>query len=134
MKKKNRRQKRKHPALKVELNLKSRTEFIDYDYLNKLSEEELDYLNSFTEEYINANFNHSGERIHKTKLEELDSYSRNNSRNRCIYTKSKSRNLLFSINDLFGSDLLKNSDLEGLIDIDDSENQSSEDGNNSDEL
>ncbi len=88
-KKKTRRSKAKHPALKPELNLKSRYELIDYDYLNKLSEEELDFLNRFSEEWINANLNHKGETLHNTPELKKDCYSRNNARNRCLLTKAK---------------------------------------------
>lgn len=88
-KKKNRRDSVKNPALVPQLNLKTRYELIDYDYINKLSEEEKEWLNAFTEEYVNANMNHDGKKIHNTKKLKRDCYNRNNSRNRCIWTKAK---------------------------------------------
>lgn len=102
-KKKSRRGNIKNPALKVQYNLKSRTDLIDYDYISSLNEEERAYLNSFTEEYINANFKHDGKKIHTKKEHELDSYNRNNSRNRCIFTKSKASGSMVYINELLNS-------------------------------
>lgn len=89
MNKKNKRNSTKNPALVPKLNLKSRYELIDYDYIDKLNEEEKAWLNAFTEEYINANMNHDGEKLHKTKKLKKDCYNRNNARNRCIWTKAK---------------------------------------------
>jgi hypothetical protein len=97
--------------LKKDLNLKTRYELIgDFDYLDQLTEEEKDYLNRFYEEFINANFKHKGERVHpvvnKTKkvkatgrIRQVDTYKqdcehRNNSRNRCVYTKAKAQGLV----------------------------------------
>lgn len=88
-KKSNRRTKTKYPALKRHLNLKTRYDALDYDYVEKLSEDEKDWLNRFSEEYINANFNHPGKVLHKTKKLKKDCYDKNNSRNRDIFTKSK---------------------------------------------
>lgn len=102
---KTKRQKNNYPALFPNLNLKSRYENIDYDYINKLSDKEKDWLNRFTEEYTNANFNHEGKRIHKPKIVEkivkstkkikeidlakTESYDRNNTRNSDILTRQK---------------------------------------------
>lgn len=87
--KKNKRNSTKYPALKPELNLKTRYDLIDYDYLDQLSEKEKDWLNRFTEEYTNANFDHKGRKIQKNKEQMKDSYDRNNSRNRDILTRVK---------------------------------------------
>jgi len=94
MPKKNRRNSSKYPALDPELNLKSRYELLDYDYLDKLKPEELDYLNRFTEEYSIAKLDHKGKKIHKKKEHKKDCYDRNNSRNRCILSRQKSAGLL----------------------------------------
>lgn len=53
---KTKRQRTKYPALEKGVNLKSRQELLDYDYLDKLGPEEKQWLNNFTEEYIGADF------------------------------------------------------------------------------
>lgn len=77
------------PALEPQLNLRSRYDLIDYDYVDKLSKEDKEFLNSFTEEYVNANLKHKGKKLHKTKKLKKDRYDANNARNRCIMTKAK---------------------------------------------
>lgn len=88
-KKRNRRSEEKYPALKQNLNLKTRYELVDYDYIDQLSDKEKDWLNRFTEEYTHAKYDHEGTRIQKKKKHEIDSYNRNNSRNRDILTRAK---------------------------------------------
>lgn len=61
-----RRSKTKYAGLKREVNLKSRQRLLDFDYLDKLSEEELEFLNKFSEEAIHANF------INTTELKRLN--------------------------------------------------------------
>ena len=101
--KKNRRSETKHPALKPELNLKSRYELIDYDYIKKLSEEEKDWLNKFTEEYVNASINTEdlSKNLHNTDELKKDCYKRNNARNRDILTKAKISGNHVSIDEMF---------------------------------
>lgn len=81
----------KHPNLKPELNLKTRYELIDYDYLNDLTEKEKDYLDKFTKEYVSASFDtdNPNKNLHKTKKLRNQVYGQNNSRNRCVWTKAK---------------------------------------------
>lgn len=87
-KKPTRRSKEKYPALIPHLNLRTRFEEIDYDYVNQLSDEEKEWLNRFTEEYTNASFKHKN-RIHKKKKDELGAYKRNNDRNNDVLTRAK---------------------------------------------
>ncbi len=87
--KSSRRSKTKYPALKRHLNLKTRYDLVDYDYIDSLTEEEKDWLNRFTEEYVHANFKHDGKVLQKTKKLKKACYDSNNSRNRDIFTKSK---------------------------------------------
>lgn len=87
--KKGRRSRTKFPALKPELNLRSRYELIDYDYVDKLSDKDKEWLNTFSEEYINANFNHGKKILHKTQPLKKNCYDRNNARNRDILTRAK---------------------------------------------
>lgn len=87
------RSKEKYPALKPHLNLKSRYDLIDYDYVDQLSDEEKEWLNKFTEEYVNANLDskNSKKNLHKSKKLKKDCYDRNNSRNRDILTRAKAQ-------------------------------------------
>lgn len=85
----NRREAAKYPALDKSLNLKNRAEFIDYDYVHKLSEEDKEYLNKFTEEYVNASFKKGKRHIQKGKEFKKESYDRNNARNRCQWSDAK---------------------------------------------
>lgn len=73
------------------LNLKTRTDLIDYDYIDKLSPKEKAWLNKFTEEYTNASLDNDNKQrnLHKTKELRKDCYDRNNARNRCILTKQR---------------------------------------------
>lgn len=92
MKKKSKRARAKYPALKPELNLKTRYELInDYDYLNKLSPKEKEWLNKFTKEYVNAELNtkQPKKNLHKSAKARKECYNRNNARNRCVYTRAK---------------------------------------------
>lgn len=99
---KNRRNLAKYPALDPGLNLKSRTELLDYDYLHKLSEEELAWLNKFTEEYVHANLNTEKPKsnLHRTKSMRKDCYDRNNARNRDVLTKQKAQNKTVYLDDI----------------------------------
>ncbi len=86
--KKSRRGRTKYPALDPGLNLKTRTDLIDYDYVDKLSPEEKKWLNKFTEEYVNASVDPKKlkKNLHNTEKLKKDCYDRNNARNRCILT------------------------------------------------
>lgn len=87
--KKNRRNQAKYPGLEKRFTSRIRQEYLDYDYIDKLSEEEKAWLNNFTEEDLGASFNHKGKRLHKGKKKEKAIYDRNNARNRCVYSRSK---------------------------------------------
>jgi hypothetical protein len=99
-KKRNKRNQMKYPALDPSVNLKTRSELIDYDYIDKLSDEEKDWLNRFTTEYINASFKHEGKKIMKTKEKKRKAYKANNARNRCIWTKAKASGQYAYIEDI----------------------------------
>lgn len=51
---KSKRSRAKNPNLNPKLNSRVRQEYLDYDYLDKLNEEELAWLNKFTGEYNNG--------------------------------------------------------------------------------
>jgi hypothetical protein len=84
--KKTKRSQTKNPGLVHEVNPKTRWELMDQDYINKLSEKEKEWLSNFNEEYISGNFSHKGKKFHKTKKARRECYSRNNARNRDLYT------------------------------------------------
>lgn len=111
-KKKNRRNSTKYPALNPGLNLKTRKDLIDYDYLDQLSEKEKDWLNRFTEEYTNARFDHKGKKIQK---ERKDSYDRNNARNRDILTRIKAEGKLKPTETINEKDILTMSPEDNII-------------------
>lgn len=100
MKKRTRRAKSKFPALKKKYTLKIRQDLLDYDYIDKLSDEEKAYLNQFTEEWLNASFvktksgNYSSKNLHKTQAQRREAYSRNNRRNNDVYSIAKTSNKL----------------------------------------
>lgn len=81
----------KYPALKPELNLRTRYELIDYDYTDKLSEEEKAWLNKFTEEYVNTTLDRKNPKnnLHNSKELIKDCDDRSNARRRCILTRAK---------------------------------------------
>lgn len=90
-KKRNKRSQEKYPALKPELNLRSRYDLIDYDYVDKLSEAEKAWLNKFTEEYVNANFDRKNikNNLHNNReqIQEID--ARNYLRKTDALTRAK---------------------------------------------
>lgn len=100
--KKNKRQRTKYPALKPELNLRTRYELIDYDYINALSEKDKKWLNDFTEEYVNASLDSKNleNNFHNTNELKKDCYSRNNARNRDILTRAKASGSYVSLDEI----------------------------------
>lgn len=75
------------------MNLRSRAELNDFDYLEKLSQEELAYLNAFCEGWNNADFrNPKTQELFKSSKEKRECYTMNNARNRCVYTRAKASN------------------------------------------
>lgn len=99
---KNKRSRTKYPALKPELNLKSRYELIDYDYVDKLSDDNKAWLNKFTEEYVNASLDSENlkNNFHYTDDLKKDCYRRNNARNRDILTRAKASGTFISTDEL----------------------------------
>ena len=91
---KNNRSSRKYPGLATETTLPIRTDILDYDYIDKLSDKEKEWLNRFSEEWIHANLNHSGKKFHKKREDRKIINDRNNARNRDIYSRTKIRKLL----------------------------------------
>jgi hypothetical protein len=72
-----------HATLGVSVKL--RNDYADYDYLDKLSPNELKWLKGFHREYINADFAHRHTRHYKSKKQRKAIYDANNARNRDLY-------------------------------------------------
>lgn len=104
------RSKTKYPNLNPTYNLKTRQDLIDYDYIDKLNDEEKAFLDKFTKEYTNASFEkedpkRKGKRrklknLHKTKKLRKKSYDANNARNRDILTRSKAQGTAYYLEDI----------------------------------
>ena len=97
-KKKPIRSKIKNASLNPNYNSKIRQEYLDYDYLNKLSEDELKWLADFTKEWNNASVGSQKDaknnRFHNTPEMVKDCTDRNNRRNRCAYGNTKAQKTL----------------------------------------
>lgn len=128
--KKSRRAKTKNSALRPELNLKTRQHLIDYDYVNKLNEEEKAWLNKFTEEYTIARLDSKKlkNNLHNTDALKKDCYDRNNARNRCIMTRVQAQGLLADIAELRDNPVKEDDEVEELLDQSEELNNTDSDG------
>jgi hypothetical protein len=145
-KSKNRRESKKYPALDVSVNLRTRQDLIDYDYINKLSDKDKAWLNKFTEEFINARVDSKNlkKNLHNTEALKKDCYDRNNARNRCILTRTKAQGLAIDLKEMKNGirkneeeDLIDQIDehlLSEFDDFQDSDNESNEDGDPTEQL
>lgn len=97
--KKTKRSRTKYPGLVKGVNPKTRWEYLDQDYIDKLSDSEKEWLSNFNEEWLSGNFNHEGEQLHKTPEEKRECYTRNNARNRDLYTISRTRGWVVGMNE-----------------------------------
>ena len=126
-KKKSARNKNKFRALTKSVNLKSRSDLIDYDYIDKLTDKDKKWLNDFTEGWINADFREEDTKKLFENHEHIrkESYRRNNYRNFDIYTKKKTTNRLISL-DEYKEQMKGNADdgltLDELIDLKNAKN------------
>ena len=84
-----RRSKVKYPGLDPSVNSKLRWEYIDHDYVARLSDEEKKWLSNFNEEYLSGNMNHPGKKFNKSKKRRKECYDRNNARNRDMYARNR---------------------------------------------
>jgi hypothetical protein len=81
----------KYPGLVKEVNPRTRWEYLDQDYVDKLSDKEKEFLSNFNEEWLSGNFNHPGRKLHRTKKSRRECYGRNNARNRDLFTINRTR-------------------------------------------
>lgn len=88
----------KYPSLEPKINIRNRCDEINdlCEYKDLLSDSEKEWLNSFSKEEICANLSRSKKLLNNASNPKVRSriYNRNNERNRCIYTKAKSSNVL----------------------------------------
>jgi hypothetical protein len=69
-------------------NHKKVRDFIDFDYVSKLSSEEADWLNKFSTEFYGATFNNNETDLHQTVIKRRKIYNENNARERDVYNKT----------------------------------------------
>lgn len=107
-KKKTRRSEAKYPALDPHLNLKTRFEQLDFDYIDQLPETWTDpktgkkynpkqWLNDFTNEHTHADFRTNKKRIHRKKKVESD--KNKDLRDLLKTLNEKIKDLIFLLND-----------------------------------
>lgn len=80
-----------YPALEKNLNLKTKQDELEIDYIDKLTDKELEWLNRFNEEYVNASLNRKQikRNIHSTKELKQSCDKKNNDRKTCLFTREK---------------------------------------------
>jgi hypothetical protein len=100
----NKRELTKFSALNPGVNLKTRTDLLDFDYLHKLTYEELEWLNKFTSEYVHDTLDREdlSNNLHNTPALKKDCGDRNNARNRDILTRKKAMNDDSTLEDAMG--------------------------------
>ena len=87
---------------------RTRTSYLDYDYIDKLSPKEREFLARFTDEYYGGAFektesgNYSTKNLHKTQKLRRECYKRNRDQNYCQYNMA---NLSDRLNDIHSLDL-----------------------------
>lgn len=115
---------RKYPGFDKGVNSRTRWEYLDQDYIDKLSPKDKKYLSDFMCEWMSGNFQHEGKKLHKTGQEKRDCYNRNNARNRDVYAIKKATGYLAPIEDhaqaLESKHISKDSNEDALIDLIDS--------------
>jgi hypothetical protein len=76
-------------------------DYIDYDYLEKLSFEELQFLHKFTEEFYCGKVKKGDKKaFHKTNRKRKECYNRNNAINRDAFAIAKCSGRLFNVDSL----------------------------------
>ncbi len=114
--KKTRRNQQKYPGLNPRLTTRIRQEFHDFDYIEKLSDNDKSFLNKFIEEELNTKFKNDGTDFNQTKEDRKKIYDRNNHANRDVLgilknKANRSNNKRLVNYDNVVGDLESNSDL-----------------------
>lgn len=91
-KKQTKRSKKKYPYLEKRVNSRVRQEYLDYDYVDQLSDEEKEFLNKFSGEHYGGTFQKDGSDLTANDDEGYrESYNRNNARNRDLYGRVRNK-------------------------------------------
>jgi len=95
-KKSTKRSKQKYPYLKKRVNSRVRQEVIDYDYIDKLSDEEKQWLNDFSSEYYGADVGKQADegknnRFIKGRDKVKEIQDENNARNRDLFGRVRNK-------------------------------------------
>lgn len=88
-KQKTKRQKTPYAGLVKKVNGKRRWEYMDQDYIDKLSDKEKQWLSNFMEEELGGNFKHKGKKLNTSKKNKRRCYGNNNARNRDTYAMER---------------------------------------------
>lgn len=120
-KKGTRQQKRKAIGLDQGAHRPIRRELVDYDYTDKLNDEQKDWLHRFTEEEVAANLQHRGEKFNKTEKEKKRIWKKNNDRNNDHYAKARAVGKLHPLQEWNEESYSKNSE-DSLIELIDLKN------------
>lgn len=102
--KKPRRNRVKFPGLKKQYTTRIRQEYLDFDYLDQLNDEEKAWLNKFVEEELNTQFKNDGTDFNKTKEQRKKIYDRNNKQNSDLYGNLKNKDNKFKNKKLLNYD------------------------------
>lgn len=129
-KEKTRRGRAKYPALEPTLNLKTRYEVLEIDYLAKLDEKAKKWLNKFNDEYGNDHLDRKdlSNNLHNTPKLKKDCDDRNNARNRDIMTRAKASGSMVYLEDLKREDRLTKNAEEVLLEELDETDDGTDDG------
>jgi hypothetical protein len=83
---------------------KKSREMIDFDYLDKLSDEELDWLDKFSREYYNDAFTHADPLHEKGSEERRKRHRTNNERRRDIWNNLQRAPYDYTDSSVFGDE------------------------------
>lgn len=87
--------KKEYFGLKKKYQPRSKRKFIDYDYIDKLTEKEKEWLSKFTDEYYSSNVHLNDKKaLHKSDKLRKDCYNRDNQIRRDVYAKEDFKQLV----------------------------------------
>lgn len=98
----------RHAALKPKYNSRILSEYMDYDYLDKLSVVDKDFLDKFSREYYKGSFEHDDRDLDNSPEAKKASYDSNNQRNRDLYGHLRNKPDRFNNQQLLSYESLAN--------------------------